>query len=117
MQVLLIRFIACLLATGCSFDDITTPPPKRKKIIKTEKDAIPLPYPFPLPNHYRSDVDLAVHSGKMTKEMTTSFITSIAHAMLASKRYPTPDDYICVGRTVIKQYPFMASPAGTPYVS
>ena len=54
---------------------------------------------------------------KMTKETRSSFLSSIASAMLTYKRYPTRDGYICVARTVIKEYQFMASPTGTPYVS
>ena len=47
--------------------------PKRPKVIKTEDDATPLPYPFPLPKYYRSDVEIALKNGKITKETTSSF--------------------------------------------
>lgn len=90
---------------------------KRKKHLKTADDKIPLPNPFPLPKHFRSDVELALHTHKMTKETNAAFLSSVAAAMLVFKQYPTVDDYICVGRSVITNYPFMTSPAGTPYVS
>jgi len=92
-------------------------PNKKRKLVKTEDDAIPLPDPFPLPKHYRADVEVALKSGKMTKETTSAFLSAIAGAMLVYKRYPTRDDYICVARSVIQKYSFMASPAGTPHVS
>ena len=85
--------------------------------MKTEDDAVPLPDPFPLPKHYRADVEVALANGKMTKETTSSFLSSIASAMLVYKRYPTHDDYVGVARTILQKYSFMASPVGTPYVS
>ena len=33
---------------------------KRKKIIGTEDDHIPLPNPFPLPKHYQADVEVGM---------------------------------------------------------
>ena len=94
-----------------------TPTRKRPRIVKSEDDRTPLPNPFPLPKHYRSDVELALASGKMTFDTTAAFLSSIAAAMLVFKRYPTPDDYTCVGRSIIAKYPFFSSPAGTPYVN
>lgn len=91
--------------------------PKRPKYEKTADDAIPLPDPFPLPKHYRTDVELALASGKMTKDTTAAFMSAIAAAMLVYKRYPTREDKICVARSIIAKYKFMASPIGTPYVS
>ena len=90
---------------------------KRPKFVKTEDDAIPLPNPFPLPKHYRADVEVALANGKMTKTTTCSFLSSVASAMLVYKRYPTHDDYVGVARTILEIYGFMASPIGTPYVS
>ena len=67
---------------------------KRPKFVKTKDDAIPLPNPFPLPKHYRADVEVALANGKMTKTTTSSFFSSVASAMLVYKRYPTHDDYV-----------------------
>jgi hypothetical protein len=88
---------------------------KRKKITKTEDDIIPLPDPFPLPKHYRADVEVALRNKTLTSETTKSFLSSVAAAMLAYKRYPTREDYVNVGRSVIQQYEFMAQPTGAPY--
>ena len=41
---------------------------KRFVPVKSEDDNTPLPSPFPLPKHYRSDVELALHTGKMIKD-------------------------------------------------
>ena len=80
--------------------------------MKTEDDAVPLPDPFPLPKHYRADVKVALANGKM--KSTTSFISSVASAMLGIQHI---DDYVGVARTILQKYSFMASPVGTPYVS
>jgi hypothetical protein len=90
---------------------------KRPKFVKTEDDAVPLPSPFPLPKHYRADVEVSLANGKMTETTTSSFLSSIASAMLVYKRYPTRDDYVGVAQTILQKYSFMASPIGTPYVS
>lgn len=86
-------------------------------VVKTEDDNTPLPNPFPLPKYFRRDVQDKLTSGEMTTETTASFLSDIASAMLCYKLYPTPDDYDSVGRCIIKKYPFMAAPIGTPYVS
>ena len=90
---------------------------KRIKLNKTDDDAIPLPNPFLLPKHFRADVEVALKSGKMTKETESAFLSAVASSMLIYKRYPTKDDYILVARTIVEKYKFMASPVGTPYVS
>ena len=100
-----------------SSNSVGPPIRKRPKILKSEDDRTPLPNPFPLPKHYQADVELGLKSGKMTFETMSTFLTALANAMLVYKLYPSSDDYICVGRSVIAKYPFMSSPAGTPYVS
>ena len=94
----------------------STPVRKKRMLIKTEDDAKPLPDPFILPKHFRHDVEVALKNGKMNKETMSAFLSAIASAMLVFKRYPLRDDYVNVARSVIKQYPFMASPIGTAYV-
>ena len=86
-------------------------------VCKTEDDAIPLPDPFPLPKHYRADVELALKSGNMTEDTNRAFLSCVAASMFTYKRYPTADDYRNVARVIIQKYPFMKSPTGTPYVS
>ena len=90
---------------------------KRKNIIKTEDDHIPLPNPFPLPKHYQANVKAGLRNTEMTSEASKSFLSSVASAMLAYKRYPTNEDDINVGTSVIQQYDFIAQPTGAPYVS
>jgi len=94
---------------------VTTP--KARKIEKTEDDAVPLPDPFPLPKHFRSDVEVALKNGKMTSETRSCFISAVASAMLRFKRYPTREDYTNVARTIIQKCSFFKSPTGTPHVS
>ena len=86
-------------------------------VCKTEDDAIPLPDPFPLPKHYRADVEPALKSGNMTEDTTRELLSCVATSMFTYKRYPTADDYRNVARVTIQKYPFMKSPTGTPYVS
>ena len=90
---------------------------KRFVPVKSEDDNTPLPSPFPLPKHYRSDVELALHTGKMIKDSMSAFLSSVASAMLVFKRYPTKEDYVNVARSIIEKYDFMSSLAWTPYVS
>ena len=56
---------ASLGAESCFGETISR---KRFAPVKSEDDNTPLPSPFPLPKHYRSDVELALHTGKMTKD-------------------------------------------------
>ena len=86
------------------------------RIVKSESDNVPLPDPFPLPEHYRSDVEAALRAGKMTSETRSCFISSIASAMLRYKLYPTRDDYVSVALTIIRKFPFLKSTTGTAYV-
>ena len=90
---------------------------RRKRSLKTEDDDIPLPDPFPIPKNFRMDVDVSLKSGKMNRQTKSAFFSSIASAILHHKKYPTKEDYICVARSIIAKYPFLKSPAGSPYVS
>ena len=72
---------------------------------------------YHLPKHFRPDVEVALKSGKMTIDTNKSFLSTVAAAMFAYKRYPTADDYNNVARVIIHQYSFMKSPTGKPHVS
>ena len=93
-------------------ESIVVPHSRRKRALsddsneeeKTEDDAIPLPDPFPLPKHYRSDVEVALKSKKMTTETRSCFILAVASAMLRYKRYPSRDDYVCIAHAVLTDY-------------
>lgn len=91
--------------------------PKKRGIVKSEEDSVPLPYPFPLPKFYGADVDAALKAKKMTSVTRQGFISKLASAMLCYKRYPSTEDYNNVGIVVTQTYPFMKMPVGSPSVS
>ena len=99
--------------------EVVIPPSKKRKVVKTVDDSIPLPEPYPLPKHFKSDVETDLKSGKMSFNSHRVFMSHIASSMLAFKKYPTRDDYANVARTILKEYPFFKSApgSGTPYVS
>ena len=68
---------------------------KKLKAVK-EDDAIPLPNPFPLPNHYRSEVETALKLGRLSNVTRQAFIARIATLMLNYKRYPSSEDYASI---------------------
>lgn len=89
---------------------------KKRKVVKAPDDSVPLPNPFPLPKHYRHDVEVALSSKKLTKETRSQFLSAVASSMLTFKRYPTPDEYKNVALSICKEYEFLKSPVGTPEV-
>jgi hypothetical protein len=91
----------------------------KKKIMKTEDDKVPLPDPFPLPKRFRPEVERSLKEGVMSNNSRSHFLSAVASAMLTYKMYPTKDDYTCVARTIVRNYPFLKAPpgAGLPHVS
>ena len=81
---------------------------KKFKAVKEEDDAIPLPNPFPLPNHYSSEVETALKLGRLCNVTRQDFIARIASLMLNYKRYPSSEDYANVGQAIIMKYPFLS---------
>lgn len=73
-------------------------------VVKTEDDKVPLPDPFPLPKHYPHNIEEALKEGKLSLTQKQDFFSEIASSMLRYKRYPTKEDYICVGCSIIKKY-------------
>ena len=88
-----------------------------KRFQKTDDDAVPLPDPFPLPKNYKTDVNVALMTGKMTRETKKRFFPAVAAVMFTYKRYPNAEDYQNVARCVVSKYPFFRSPVGSPRVS
>ena len=90
----------------------------KKKITKTDDDKIPLPDPFPLPKRYRPEVEKALKAKQMSNKTRSDFLSSVASAILSFKMYPTREDYNCVARSIVKEYPFLKAPpgAGSPHV-
>ena len=41
---------------------------KKRKVDKSEDESVPLPNPFTIPKHFRSNVETALRPKKMTKE-------------------------------------------------
>lgn len=103
-------------STGTDSITLITPQNKRR-IEKCPDDAVPLPNPFPLPKHYRAEVEASLNKKQLSSSERRQFVSSIAAAMLCYKRYPTSEDYQNIGSTIITAYPFMKSPAGSPAVS
>ena len=91
--------------------------PIPKSIVSQKKSERPLPDPFPLPENFCYDVEVALKSGKMTRETTKSFYSTVASSMLSYKRYPTQEEYTRVAVEIVNKYPFLKSPSGSSVVS
>ena len=85
------------------------------KICKPEEES--LPDPFPLPKNFPSEVEMALRTQKMTKETNRAFLSAVAAAMLAYKRFPTKEEYTRVAKDILQKYPFMRPSNGSPTVS
>lgn len=112
-------FISDEAAEGeSSTSSSTTVLSNKKKITKAVDDTIPLPKPFPLPKHFRQDVECALRSKKMTTETRRAFFSAIASSMLNFKRYPTSEDYRNVAESILAKYEFLGCSInyGTPEV-
>lgn len=48
----------------------------------------------------------------MTSRPFAAFITTIARAVFAVKRYPSATEYDVVAKLVVEKYPFLKSPPG-----
>ena len=90
---------------------------KRRRLEKSKEDSIPLPNPYPLPKHYRRDVEEALKRKALTKDTHSHFLSTVASSMFAFKRYPTSEDYKNVTKAIVQKYSFFKSSVGTPTVS
>ena len=100
---------------GSGHSDI--PKKKRKATVKSKEDSIPLPDPFPLPQHYSAEVEAGLKAKKLRNTARIAFNSKVASTMLYYKCYPTKDDYDNVTCTIVQKYPFMKAPVGSPTVS
>ena len=98
-------------------DHFDVPKKKRKANEKSKEDTIPLPDPFPLPQHYSAEVEAGLKAKKISSTARIAFTNKVACAMLCYKRYPTKEDYENVTRVITQKYPFMKAPVGSPTVS
>lgn len=85
---------------------------KKPRFVKSPEDHTPLPDPFPLPAHYREDVERCLKSKNMTQPTKKLFFSAVASAMLSYKRYPSSTDYHCVYRTIKMKYTFPETESG-----
>ena len=85
--------------------------------LANDKALAVLPVPFPFPANYPPIVESALLGRVVPPEAMKRFLSCIARAVYAIKCYPTSQEYESVGMQVIQKYPFMKSPAGSPYVS
>ena len=101
---------------SCSYGQSNTPKSTSTGVKKktTEK---PLPDPFPLPAHFRPDVELGLESGKMSREAKKAFLSSVASAIFTFKKYPSGDEFTRVACEIVKRYPFLKPPDASPTVS
>ena len=75
-------------------------------------------YNFTLPTTFPSRVEVLLEKGEyLVGTACNQFIQTIAHAMLAVKRYPSPGEYDAVAEKIIFSYPFLASQLGAKTVS
>lgn len=81
---------------------------KRKRLVKPAEP--PLPDPFPLPQNFRPDVELALRSGKMTTDTRRAYMSQVASAIFGYKRYPLREEFMRVAGEIVKKYPFLESP-------
>ena len=111
--------ISDTLQQEIELETYTPPKPKKNKIVKTQEDAIPLSDPFPLPKHFKAEIESDLKSCCMSLKTRRMFVSDVAGSMLAYKKYPLREDYANVARSIIKEYPFLRAPPGasTPHVS
>ena len=90
--------------------------PSVVKLESRKETEQPLPDPFVLPVHYRYDVEVCLSQGRMTKEATKSFISTVASKMFGYKKKPTASEYLRIATDIIQKYPFMKPTDGDPMV-
>ena len=73
-----------------------------KKIREDESKS--LPNPFPLPVHFRPDVEVCLKQGQMTVVAKAAFFSTVAAAMFQFKRYPSHDEKVSVAKQIVAKY-------------
>ena len=53
--------------------EVLVPRSKKRKVVKTPDDKIPLPDPYPLPKHFKSDVEADLKSCNMSTTILIVF--------------------------------------------
>lgn len=75
-----------------------------------------LPNPFPLPQNYPVDVETDLKRGSMTVTTMRKFVTVVAHAIFALKRYPSLVEFTLVALQIVNNYPFLKNTGANPHV-
>lgn len=57
---------------------------KRRRLEKSKEDSIPLPNPYPLPKHYRRNVEEALKRKALTKDTHSHFLSLLHRLCLRS---------------------------------
>lgn len=83
--------------------------------VHTDCSMVNLIKTFQLPTNYSPQVEASLKEKSMTTASTRMFVTAIARAMYAVKRYPTSEEFDFIGRHVIEKYPFLRCPIGNGY--
>ena len=100
--------------------------PAKEEVVTTTKHKCikpveqPLLDPFPLPQNFCPDVELALKTDKMTATTSTAFYSQAAAALFGYKQYPSPEEFLRVAMDITKKkYPFLESlmQCGTEAVS
>ena len=73
---------------------------------------MPLPQPFPLPQHFTAPIEVGIRAEDVN--IVPKYISSVASSMLCHKRYPTIDEYIYVATLITTKYPWIKAQIGTP---
>ena len=89
---------------------------KKPRFVRSPEDHVPLPHPFPLPTHYRDDVEQCLKTKSMTQQAKRSFFSAVASAMLTYKKYPSSKDFSGVYRSIVAKYPFFEAAPGSQKV-
>ena len=79
-----------------------------------------LPCPFLLSQNYPPEVECTFSMQTMLPRQLNQdcrFLTTVARAIFSIKCYPTGNEYMNIAKQIVSKYPFLASSAGTPYVS
>lgn len=94
---------------------VINPLPTDIKVEKRKEREIPTPFPWP--DNFKPDVELALSKGQMSRETKAAFYSTIAHTMFGYRKYPTREEYVRVACEIITRYPFLKPPKGSPTVS
>ncbi len=97
---------ALSVASSKAKDEYTLVAIKKSK----EDSSKPLPDPFPLPLHYRPDVEACLKQGRMTATAKTAYFSEVAGAMFQFKRFPSRDEKVSVAKQLWLNIPFLLVP-------